>query len=515
MRKIKTILSLITVIFFSLILHGGQNSKVLRTDLMEPRTLDPTQCWDVVSAIYVHNIYDTLLSCDPQTLEIRSALAVSWEPREGHKSWVFDLRKGVSFHDGTELTADSVVFTFRRGQEKDFDHWYYDLPGYLGLIENLHTVRKINRYRVEFVFDAPYAPFLKALTSPVASIVSPEAVIQYREEFPRNPVGTGPYKLAEWESGKGLVLKMNDAYWGDRPCFHTIQNRFLVNIDQTIDFIREKKLDLTLRFSISKMESIQHLDWLKVQMEPQFSTTFLALNTGRGPLRDRNFRRALNYLWNKSYVKLVFQKYALPTDSILPRGMTGYNDRQIVRYPFSVAKAREMLEKAGVQTGTELTFLAFDPMSSLYMEMISFFSRSLEKAGIRLKIKKAGFEEYARCVAGGNYDLTLSGWSADYVHSHNFFSALFSKDIQERGFANLSMSGSGKIRELIDQAKREFDQKKQRSMYENLNRLVSQEALAIPLYQPLNIIILDKRIRGLESNGLGLVSFFRARVDED
>jgi len=515
MPKNKSILFLVLLIFFCSSIYSADNSRILKTNLLEPATLDPTQCWDSVSSIYIHNIYDTLLSYNPKTLEIRPNLAVNWQPRDNNKIWIFDLRKGVYFHDGTEFTADSVVFTFRRGQEKDFKYRYYDLPGYLGLMENLKEIKKINKYRVKFIFNSPFSPFLQSLTSPIASIVSPAAVKKYKKNFPENPVGTGPYKLKKWEKGENIILEANDNYWKNKPYFKTINNRFFVNIDKTVDLIREKKLDLTLRFSISKMESIKHLNWLKIKLEPEFSTLFFAINTKNKPLNNIYFRKALNHLWNKSYVKFIFQKYAIPTDSLLPQGMPGYNKQKIIKYPFSIKKAKNMLEKANISSKIELNFLAYKKISSLYLELLSFFSRSLNKVGINLRINKVELRDYNDYVSSGKYDLTFSGWIADYIHTHSFFSPLFSEKMLNRGFANLSLSKSKKIELLLNKAKTEFDKKKRGKIYEKINTIVNEKALTIPISQQLKVIILNKKIDGLVSTNLGLISFSKARINEN
>jgi peptide/nickel transport system substrate-binding protein len=167
--------------------------RVVRSgSLAEPATIDPAQSWDDTSSFYVGNIFDTLVRLNPQTMNIEPLLAVSWETSQDGRTWTFNLRRGITFHDGTPFDADAVVFTFFRQMDPANPNRRDDFPLFAEIFTCLQTVRKTNSQQVQFVLTEPFFPFLAALSVECAAIVSPTAVNKYGAEFARHPVGTGP-----------------------------------------------------------------------------------------------------------------------------------------------------------------------------------------------------------------------------------------------------------------------------------------------------------------------------------
>ncbi len=185
-------------------------ARVLRSGSpREPGGIDPAQAWDDTSAFYVNNIFDTLVRFDPQSSKIVPSLAVSWETGRDGKTWTFQLRRGVRFHDGSSLDADAVVFTFFRQMDPANPNRQHDFPLFADIFAFLKTVRKLDADRVEFILSEPFFPFLAALTVECAAIVPPSAVKKAGMDFAHQPVGTGPFKLSSWQRNKRLVLTAN------------------------------------------------------------------------------------------------------------------------------------------------------------------------------------------------------------------------------------------------------------------------------------------------------------------
>ncbi len=181
--------------------------------IAEPASLDPhvsTASNDFRIAV---NIYDGLVRNAPGTLEIEPALATSWTISDDGLEYVFTLREGVTFHDGTPFNAEAVKFNFDR--MLDESHPFastgpFPLAFFFSAVESVEVVDDLT---VKFTLNEPFAPFMSNLASPTGLIVSPAAVEQYGADYGRHPVGTGAFKFEEWQSNTSVVVSRNDAYW--------------------------------------------------------------------------------------------------------------------------------------------------------------------------------------------------------------------------------------------------------------------------------------------------------------
>ena len=188
--------------------------------IAEPKALDPAAVTAVNDFRILMNVYDGLVRYKSGTLEVEPALATSWTISEDGTEYTFKLREGVTFHDGSALTADVVKFNFDRMLQDD--HPYHDTgPFPLSFFfSSIDATEVVDPLTVKFTLSAPYAPFLSNLAYPTGLIVSQAAVEKFGADFGRNPSGTGPFKFAEWRSNEAVVVERNPDYWGnDLPCW--------------------------------------------------------------------------------------------------------------------------------------------------------------------------------------------------------------------------------------------------------------------------------------------------------
>ena len=487
----------------SVMLAGAVN--VVRTgNIQEPETMDPAEAWIDTASIYIENIFNTLVDVDPDSLKIRPSLAKSWYSNKEGTVWDFKLRRGVKFHDGTDFDADAVVFTFKRQMEEQFKYGEFVL--FKEIFPFLKEVKKTGKFEVRFILKEPFFPFPASLSAGCASIVSPSALEERKENFRLNPVGTGPYKLKKWVAGKMIVLESFKDYWMGKPGIGKYVSVIEPSIDKLFEMFRKQEIDILMSFSISKLVVFRGYDWVDYAYSPSLSTAYIAFNMHNRYLKRINVRKAINHLWNKDILKLVYQNHVQPLCSLFPKGISGY-DCDMDKYPLSFETARELLKKEGLEKGFELRFLTVRE-SDLELPTVHRFAANLKKAGIKIRIINVGYDEYVKKISAGDYDLAFAEWVADYPDPFSIISPLFSEKIQEQGLANFSSTDNSDIIALIREARSIKDPAVRERFYLKLNNMVVDRALMVPLHQRINLIIYNKRIGKLKHSRLGMIDLF-------
>ena len=180
--------------------------------------LDPALETDGESFKVCDNIYDTLVRFRKESTDIEPGLAVSWTVSDDRLTWTFVLRPGVQFHDGSPLNADAVVFSLGRQFMPNHPHHKvegaYQYWNSMSMSDIVNDIRSIDDLTVEVELHRPTAPFLSNLAMGFCSIVSPTAVNKWGEDYPRHPVGTGPFKFAQWIKDDRIVLERKHGLLG-------------------------------------------------------------------------------------------------------------------------------------------------------------------------------------------------------------------------------------------------------------------------------------------------------------
>jgi peptide/nickel transport system substrate-binding protein len=476
----------------------------------EPQTIDPARVWDDSSSFYVNNIFDTLVRLDTVTMKIEPSLAVRWETSPDGRTWTFYLRQGVSFHDGTPFNADAVVFTFRRQMQPASPDRLEDFPLFPEIFTYLKAVRKAGPNQVQFILSEPFFPFLASLTVDCAAIVSPTAVKRLGAAFARQPVGTGPFKLGSWHRNKRLVLVANDAYWRGRPSVDKYIDTIEPRAEMLSKYFQDGTLDILSTYSISKMVSYKKQEWVQVIASPLFSVMYVVLNAARPQLKSRNVRQALCHAWDPRALKLVFQDYVLPIHSLLPPGLDGGVSAE-TPLGFSLAKAQALLKKEGAGAEIQLEMLV-QRDEGLLFQLFSMFAANLKQVGVRLKLTRLDAPEYARRIARGDFDLTYSGWIADYPDPDSMLFPPLSQKLQQQGFATVAACGRSDLLQRLTQARREGDAGKRLAAYRAIDRAFVGDGLLLPLYQDKRVIIFNRQLGTIRPNPLGKLSLFELRM---
>ncbi len=488
-------------------LFSAQDSVVRLGTNEIPVGFDPAQVWESSGIIFIHNIFECLVMLDPRTNSIVPCLALSWETSDQGKRWIFKLRKNVLFHDGTPFNADAVVFSFQRQLDPESKYRYYEFPLFPEIFGNLEKVEKLDEHTVAFHLNKPFYPFLAALTSTCAAVVSPSAVKKHGKEFSWNPVGSGPYRLTRYEKGRRVIMDKYPGYWRGAASI----DRFISIIDNSRRGLQtqfmEHKIDIQMTISISRTVGLKRLSWVGIYRVPLLSLDYIAFNLTRPLLKDRNLRRALLLLWDPRIIRYVYQEYAEPAHSLLPPGLPLRPPATAHR--FSLEEAQKILAQRKDKKPLKLTLILTENPGSVTTQIVSLYARNLKKAGIEVKIDPIPNDVFLRRVAAGEYDLASTAWVADYPDPHTFLYPLFSKDLMATGMPTFYSPTPHPVQRDIAEAAAESSSRKREELYKSIVATIRDEAICIPIYHDMTTLLYNKkRIKTLSVDAVGIMSFY-------
>lgn len=468
----------------------------------ESDTLDPADTAISESIKVTTHIYDTLLvNNGGGSGEPTPGLALSWSSSEDQTRWTFKLRRDVTFHDGTPFNSEAVRFTFLR--MIDPQHSFYKKGlAYAGFFSPIKEILTPDQDTVIFVLDHPYAPFLQNLCLPAAGIVSPTAIKRWGEEFGRHPVGTGPFVFKKWVDNDVIVLDQNYKYWGEGPFVdHLIFKTIPKDLDRLLA-LKAENIHIMDGFSFSAIDELNKNPQITLHEGPGLNVGYIAINTNKKHLDSVLVRRAINMAINKKrLVKLLCQGVAIPAVTPLPPGEWAFNS-QLTDYPYDPEEARRLLKEAGWPADRTVT-LHQSPVARSYMpypvKFARFIKANLEAVGIRVKIVESSMKDFWTKVNTSDYDLIFSGWTADNGDPDNFFYSLFhSQHVSPPSVMNLSQYTNPELDKMLVQAQRVANREERKRLYDEIQAIILEQALWVPLAHGKVLRIARKNVQGVE-----------------
>jgi ABC-type transport system substrate-binding protein len=484
-------------------------------------SLDPATCTDGESFNVTDHIYETLVRFRNGTTLIEPGLAESWDVRDNGLTYVFRLRSGVKFHDGSALNADAVVYNFLR--QIDENHPGYKLSGPYpyassqGLTKLIDSVTRTDDQTVVFRIKKAHAPFLAKMALNAFAIVSPKALATHKQELARNPVGTGPFEFVRWEKNQKIVLRANRNYWGPAPKIANLIFRAIPDNSTRVQEMMAGNLHVMDNPDPNSVEALKSRLGDKVRLEKMagFNVGFLSINTEKKPFDNVLVRRALAHAVNKqAIINAVYNGYAVVAKNPLPPTSWGHNDK-IQDYEYSPEKAKALLREAGLKDGFETTLFAM-PVPRNYMpdgrKAAESIQADLAAVGIRAKIVSYDWATYLKMVSHGEHDLAILGWSGDIADPDNFLFTLLDKDNAGKPGTNRSFYKGEELHKLLTRAQETADQKVREKLYLEAQTVISRDVPLVPLAHSTQVVPVLSSVEGFQMDPTGRRKFADASV---
>jgi peptide/nickel transport system substrate-binding protein len=447
--------------------------------------LDPARVTDSDSSEVVEQIYDHLVRYRADSTELEPGLAVSWEVSENGRSWTFNLRPNVKFHDGTPFNADAVVFSFDRQRDPHHPSHQPDFTYWENTFRNIQSVEKIDELKVRITIERSYAPFLANLAMFPVSIVSPTAVRKWGPEFHRHPVGTGPFKFVEWSQGERVTLQANPLYWDGPPKIEHLVFVTIRDARQRLVALEGGAIDVAESLSPEDLQFVALHPELELHRVSGNNVAYLAMNTTKPPFDDVRVRRAVNFAVNKNaIVKLLYQGLAQPATTPVPPSLWSHIDEPLYRY--DKEEAIRLLAEAKYVPGPRRPKLFVSDTPRPYMPAPETVARiiqhNLHDVGLDVDVVTNDFNSQVRLTQEGKHDLCLLGWSADNGDPDNFLYVLFDPENAEPGSArNLAFFKNAELHGILSWAQETTDRADRERFYKRAQDLIAKEAPWVPL----------------------------------
>mgnify|MGYP003701465155 CR=1 FL=1 len=448
--------------------------------IAEPKSLDPHAVTAVNDFRILMNVYDGLVRYKSGTLAVEPALATGWTISEDGTVYTFALREGVTFHDGTPFDAAAVKFNFDR--MLDEKNPYHD-TGPFPLSFFFSAVDKVEApdpKTVVFHLKEPYAPFLSNLAYPTGLIVSPAAVKKYEKDFGRHPVGTGPFRFVEWESNSKVVVEGNPDYWDGAPALQAVVFRPITDANTRVAEMLSGGIDMMVEVPPDNLATFEKDPSFTVSEQAGPHLWFLILNAKSGPMADKRVRQAVNYAIDKTaLVDNVLQGTAEVAAGPTPPAFAWAYDDSLQPYPYDPAKAKSLLKAAGAE-GAELTFYVTEGGSGMLdpVAMGAAIQADLAAVGLKVKIETYEWNTFLGKVnpgLEGKADMAEMAWMTNDPDTLPYL-ALRTGAFPDKGGFNSGYYSNPKVDKLLEEARRETDQKKRAALYRQMQEIVHDDA---------------------------------------
>ena len=460
--------------------EGADEDTLVVGQIAEPKALDPHTVTAVNDFRILVNIYDGLVRFQDGSLDVEPALAESWEISEDGTVYTFELREGVTFHDGTPFNAEAVKFNFDRMLNED--HPYYDTgPFPLSFyFSSITETRVVDEYTVQLILDAPFAPLISNLAYPTGLLVSPSAVREHGSDYGRNPVGTGAYQFVEWESNTQVTVVRNEDYWDGQTGMDRVVFRPITEGNTRVNEMLSGGLDLMVEVPPDSVATFENNDDFTVYEQAGPHVWFLILNLREGPFTDKRVRQAANYAINKeALVDNVLQGTATVADSpIAPAFDWAYNEN-LEPYPYNPDRARELIQEAGAE-GAEVTFYVTEGGSGMLdpVPMGTAIQADLEAVGLDVNIETYEWNTFlGRVNPGleGKADMAEMAWMTNDPDTLPFLTLRTAAFPEEGGF-NSGYYSNSEVDGLLEQARTATDRDERARLYREVQELVYEDA---------------------------------------
>lgn len=460
---------------------------------VDAASMDPRLARETTSYRTDELVFDGLVELDKNLSPI-PGLAESWESPDD-LTWVFKLRKGVKFHDGSDFTAEDVVYTYETEINPDFG------AQYRALYSKIQKIEAIDDYTVKMTLSEPYSPLFDYLD---LGIVPSEA--DEIEDFNSKPIGTGPYRFNSWSKNNNIEFVANEDYWGGAPKTEKIVFYIIPDNNTRVNALEALDVDeIHSPLSPMDIDRIKQDSRFTVYETSGLGYTYLGFNHTKGLLKEKDVRVGISYMIDKMTIANdLYQGMDAPAVSPILPVSWAYSD-SVTNYEFNPEKGLEVLaaagwtdtdgdgflDKDGQKLSVELSTHSEDPNR---IQTVEYIQNILIRNGIDAKVSITEWPTFQKLVQiSHEHEIALLGWLNLVGPDRAMYNQFHSK-----GVSNFGGYNNPDLDALLDQARTETDQATRAKLYQQAAQIVNDEVMYnVILYQGY-ISMYNKNMQGYE-----------------
>ncbi len=494
-------------------------------------SLDPAAASSFENIQGVNQLFNGLVQMNDDLI-VEPAIAKKFSISSDGLVYTFDLRTDVLFHDdksfkdgaGRLVVAQDFVFSFNRLFDAKVSRALSDVA----IIDNSTGKGFLaeNDSTLKIYLKQPFGAFLNILTMKYFSVIPHEAVEMYKEDFRKNPVGTGPFVFKLWEEGTKLIMHKNPTYFerdekGDRlPYVDGVSISFIKQRQSAIIELLNEKLDMisgadALDDALSKSGELneEYTKKFNLQRGPFLKTDYVGILIDEdidfvknSPVRLKAIRQAMNYAFDREkMIKFLRKGIGKPaTAGFIPMGLKSFNKDIVKGYTYDPDKVRDLLKQAGYPNGEGLPTITLYTTEH-YRKLLEYMQSQFAENHIKIEISIEPNAVLSDKVNKSQFLMFKKSWVADYADEENFLSKFYSKNFAPNGY-NYFHYKNPKFDKLFEQALNEKNDSLRRSLYQQMDQIAIEDAPMIPMFYDEVVRIVNKRISGLEINPMNLLN---------
>lgn len=475
-----------------------------------PRNLSYYQSYDTITNNLTTQIWDGLLEFGEPNMELQPALASDWMA-EDETTYVYELREGVTFHDGSEMTAEDVIASAELTTSDEAQSplaWMFD---------SVESFRKIDQYTVEVNLSQPDAAFQFVPATTAWCIAPASAIEEMGTGLAQEPIGAGPFQLDEWNTGNYVEISRHEDYWDeDLPYLDRVRFEIVPSGTARITGLQNGDYGGTNDIPIDQISALETIDDVNLYTATSFQTSFVVFNTTKEPFTNPDVRRALSYAVDtEGITQNTVGDFGTEATSMLPENMAGHvtpDELEYDGFPYDPEMAESMLDDAGYTGSPRFETTLLSPKDTVRQNPALIIQQNLAQIDVNVNIREVSTSEYVESYWGetdmsAREPMQMGLWASDFPSPDGILTPLFQSNQRPPG-NNWFAYENKEVDEIINSFTTSLNEDERADLMKQANQIIVDQAPGIWLFHPDTTKAFNQKFNGYDGQVPAYVTYY-------